>query len=42
MGGPHADIDVSTSVKGIADVLEAKAGSGTHEFLDYRGDTLPW
>jgi NAD(P)-dependent dehydrogenase (short-subunit alcohol dehydrogenase family) len=42
MGGPHADIDVATSVKGLADVLDAKAGSLTHEFLDYRGETIPW
>jgi len=42
MGGPHADIDVSTSVKGLADVLEAKAGSGEHEYLDYLGKSLPW
>jgi NAD(P)-dependent dehydrogenase (short-subunit alcohol dehydrogenase family) len=42
MGGPHADIDVGTSVRGLADVLEAKAGSLAHEFLDYRGETIPW
>jgi NAD(P)-dependent dehydrogenase (short-subunit alcohol dehydrogenase family) len=42
MGGPHADIDVATSVRGIADVLDAKAGSGKHEYLDYRGETIPW
>lgn len=42
MGGPHADIDVRTSVKGLADLLEAKAGSRKHEYLDYRGETLPW
>jgi NAD(P)-dependent dehydrogenase (short-subunit alcohol dehydrogenase family) len=42
MGGPGADIDVATSVKGMADVLEAKAGSGKHEYLDYRGQTIPW
>jgi NAD(P)-dependent dehydrogenase (short-subunit alcohol dehydrogenase family) len=42
MGGAGADIDVPTSVKGIADVLEAKAGSGKHEYLDYRGQTIPW
>lgn len=42
MGGEHADIDVATSVTGLADVLEAKAGSGVHEFLDYRGRTIPW
>ena len=42
MGGEHADIDVATSVKGIADVLEAKAAAGGHEFLNYKGETLPW
>jgi len=42
MGGPHADIDVRTSVKGLADLLKAKAGSRKHEYLDYRGETLPW
>jgi NAD(P)-dependent dehydrogenase (short-subunit alcohol dehydrogenase family) len=42
MGGANADIDVATSVTGMADVLEAKAGSGVHEFLDYRGRTIPW
>jgi NAD(P)-dependent dehydrogenase (short-subunit alcohol dehydrogenase family) len=42
MGGPHADIDITTSVKGLVKVLEAKAGSQTHEFLDYKGETIPW
>jgi NAD(P)-dependent dehydrogenase (short-subunit alcohol dehydrogenase family) len=42
MGGPHADLDIATSVRGIADVLESKAGSGKHEFLDYQGNTIPW
>jgi len=42
MGGDGADIDVATSVKGLADVLEAKAGSGKHEYLDYQGKTIPW
>jgi NAD(P)-dependent dehydrogenase (short-subunit alcohol dehydrogenase family) len=42
MGGEHADIDVATSVRGIADVLEAKAGAGGQEFLNYKGETLPW
>jgi NAD(P)-dependent dehydrogenase (short-subunit alcohol dehydrogenase family) len=42
MGGAGADIDVATSVRGLADVLEAKAGSGVHEYLDYRGQTIPW
>lgn len=42
MGGPHADIDVETSVTGLADVLAAQAGAGGHRFLDYQGNTLPW
>jgi NAD(P)-dependent dehydrogenase (short-subunit alcohol dehydrogenase family) len=42
MGGAGADIDVATSAKGMVDVLEAKAGSGKHEYLDYRGKTIPW
>jgi NAD(P)-dependent dehydrogenase (short-subunit alcohol dehydrogenase family) len=42
MGGANADIDVQTSVTGLADVLEAKAGAGGHEYLDYRGKTLAW
>jgi NAD(P)-dependent dehydrogenase (short-subunit alcohol dehydrogenase family) len=42
MGGTHADIDVETSVTGIADVLEAQAGTGGHHFVDYKGKTIPW
>ena len=41
MGGEGADIDVATSVKGIADMLAANAGPG-HKYLDYQGKTLPW
>jgi NAD(P)-dependent dehydrogenase (short-subunit alcohol dehydrogenase family) len=42
MGGAGADIDVETSVTGMADVLTAKTGAGDHEFLNYKGETLPW
>jgi NAD(P)-dependent dehydrogenase (short-subunit alcohol dehydrogenase family) len=42
MGGQGADIDVATSVRGMVDVLEAKAGSHKHEYLDYLGATIPW
>ena len=42
MGGAEADIDVATSVTGLADLLEARLGQqGPHD-LDYRGETLPW
>lgn len=42
MGGQGADIDVATSVRGMVDVLEVKAGSHKHEYLDYLGATIPW
>ena len=42
MGGQNADLDVATSVKGVADLLEKNAGAGGHAFLDYQGQTLPW
>lgn len=41
MGGEGADIDVATSVAGIADMLAANRGPG-HKYLDYKGQTLPW
>lgn len=41
MGGAGADIDVATSVAGLADVLEAESAAG-HRYLDYTGKTLPW
>jgi NAD(P)-dependent dehydrogenase (short-subunit alcohol dehydrogenase family) len=40
MGGPSAEIDVATSVTGIADIIEA-GGTG-HRYLDYTGATIPW
>jgi NAD(P)-dependent dehydrogenase (short-subunit alcohol dehydrogenase family) len=41
MGGDGADIDVATSVKGLADVIVAETAPG-HRYLDYTGKTLPW
>ncbi|KAB7644829.1 SDR family oxidoreductase [Polymorphobacter fuscus] len=41
MGGDGADIDVATSVAGLADVLESRPAAG-HHYLDYTGKTLPW
>jgi NAD(P)-dependent dehydrogenase (short-subunit alcohol dehydrogenase family) len=41
MGGEGADIDVATSVTGLANVLEAETAPG-HRYLDYTGRTLPW
>jgi NAD(P)-dependent dehydrogenase (short-subunit alcohol dehydrogenase family) len=41
MGGDGADIDVATSVAGLANVLETETAPG-HRYLDYTGKTLPW
>ncbi len=42
MGGANADVDLATSTRGLADVIEARQGSGGLAFLDYQGRTLPW
>lgn len=42
MGGENAPLDIDTSTAGMIDVLEARAGKGGHEFLDYRGKIIPW
>ena len=42
MGGSGADIDVETSVTGMADQLAAHAGAGVHKFVDYSGREIAW
>jgi len=42
MGGPTAPLDIPTSVKGVADVLAARAGAGGTAFVDYRNEIIPW
>lgn len=42
MGGPGADLDVATSVRGLADVIEARRGRPGSVFLDHAGAELPW
>ncbi|WP_353217654.1 SDR family NAD(P)-dependent oxidoreductase [Sandarakinorhabdus sp.] len=41
MGGDGADIDVTTSVKGLADVIESAKPPG-QRYVDYKGDTIAW
>jgi len=41
MGGAGADIDVATSVRGLADVIERALPPG-QRYLDYSGATIPW
>jgi NAD(P)-dependent dehydrogenase (short-subunit alcohol dehydrogenase family) len=42
MGGPGADIDVQTSVRGLADVVERARQDRKEGYFDYKGDELPW
>ena len=42
MGGPGADLDVATSVRGIADVIEEHRNTPGSAFVDYSGATLGW
>ena len=41
MGGADADIDVATSVKGLADVIAAAHPPG-QVYVDYKGSSIPW
>jgi NAD(P)-dependent dehydrogenase (short-subunit alcohol dehydrogenase family) len=42
MGGKTADLDVATSVRGIANVIESRRGKPGSAFLDYSGAELAW
>lgn len=42
MGGDQAEIDVSTSTRGLIEQVNAYAGKGGHYFIDYTGKTIPW
>jgi NAD(P)-dependent dehydrogenase (short-subunit alcohol dehydrogenase family) len=42
MGGPTAPLDIDTSVTGVTNVLERRAGSGDTAFVDYRNEIIPW
>jgi len=42
MGGAGAPLSVEQSVRGIIDVLESRAGTRRHGFVDYRGREVAW
>lgn len=42
MGGPGAPLDIDTSVRGVADVIAARWGSGGQAFVDYRNEVIAW
>ena len=42
MGGASAPLDIDTSVRGVADVIAARHGTGGQAFVDYRNEIIPW
>ena len=42
MGGEAADLDVGTSARGLADVIESRRGTVGSAFMDYSGAELAW
>ncbi|MFC0041340.1 SDR family NAD(P)-dependent oxidoreductase [Actinomadura rayongensis] len=42
LGGPDAALTVEESIPRLAGVIDAQRGRGGLQFLDYRGETLPW
>ena len=42
MGGPDAPLDIETSVRSVANVIETRWGSGGQAFVDYRNEIIPW
>jgi NAD(P)-dependent dehydrogenase (short-subunit alcohol dehydrogenase family) len=42
MGGAGAPLAVEESVRGVVDVLESRAGTLRHGFVDYRGREVAW
>jgi NAD(P)-dependent dehydrogenase (short-subunit alcohol dehydrogenase family) len=42
LGGPGARLTISQSIPGVVDTIEAQAGQGGLQFLDYQGQTVRW
>jgi len=42
MGGRGASLSVEESTRGIVDMLESRAGTGRHGFVDHRGREVEW
>jgi NAD(P)-dependent dehydrogenase (short-subunit alcohol dehydrogenase family) len=42
MGGANADLDVETSVRGMADTIAARAGKPGCIYVNYQDKDLPW
>ena len=42
MGGPNAHLDVETSMRGVADTIEARSGHAGLHYVNYQGKTVRW
>jgi NAD(P)-dependent dehydrogenase (short-subunit alcohol dehydrogenase family) len=42
LGGSAAPLTIDQSIPGVADTIEAQAGQGGLQYLDYRGQTVAW
>lgn len=42
MGGPHADLSVEDSTRGVVDTILRQSGKAGLHFLDYRGQIVRW
>ena len=42
MGGPHAPLDVKTSIPGVVDAIERRSGAGGVFYVDYQNQIVPW
>jgi NAD(P)-dependent dehydrogenase (short-subunit alcohol dehydrogenase family) len=42
MGGPDAGLEIGESIPSLVRVMEAQRGTPGLQYLDYRGNTVPW
>jgi len=42
LGGADAPLTIDQSIPGVVDTIEAQAGRGGLQYLDYRGQPVPW
>ena len=42
LGGPGAPLTIGESIPGVVDTIEAQAGKGGLQFLNYQGETVRW
>jgi NAD(P)-dependent dehydrogenase (short-subunit alcohol dehydrogenase family) len=42
LGGPAAPLTIGQSIPGVADTIDAQAGNGGLQYLDYQGRTVRW